>query len=660
MANYDYDVIIAGGGMAGLITAASISVYSKQKARILVVDRNPPQDPGKKTINGWTCGDAVSKRSVDYIADNIGIRYGTPELEHPVEGVLVYSPDHETKVLFEGQGFILNRKILPRRQVEDAKKLGVEFVYNVICDRLYSEDGFVRGVTGRSMPEGTAFKKTAKMVVDAAGSATKLRPNLPFQTKIDANIDRDDLESTGRYIFDFEVGTENQTWFDSRYALIHLDQYLAPGGYCLAPDTPVVCQNSLKPIQDVKLGDEVLTSMGWIPVVDTSVRNYEGELVVVTPSMINYPIRLTSDHLVRVWNPRTGESWKRAEDLVRSTVANRRKSDYLVFPLPKKKESPLEILDITEYCEGIVEGDYMHVRIRQEFYAGRSPDGSYLRRTGYAKHPKGTRLPTKIQLDSDFLELCGWYLSEGCIKRGHVTISNTNEGHVDRVTSLIDRLGYNWLVWDNRSNGRKLCHNIEITNSLVGMLFSKCFGVGSHSKKLPSWVHNISEENKLALLRGMYLGDGSIERGKDGRSDKRDYTTVSRGLAVDLWLLLAGMKIVGSLKLIKKKNAWAVIVPGHQAGFLGENLNQSKKKQRGGFFIGDDCIYLRIRSIGHEKYSGPVYDINSAGDFTPLFSVHNCWTFPKGKSKVNIGLGVQKKLWTRETKISVRRTDCRI
>jgi len=218
--------------MAGLITAASIGHYSGQKARILVVDRNPPVEPGKKTINGWTCGDAVSKRSVDYIANNIGIHYGSPELEHPVDGVLVYSPDHETKVLFEGEGFILNRKILPRRQVEDAKKMGAEFVYNVTCDRLYPEDGFVRGVTGRTMPEGTPFKKTAKMVIDAAGSATKLRPNLPIPSKIDPDIDRDDLESTGRYIFDFDVDGEDSTWFDSRYALIHLDQYLAPGGYC--------------------------------------------------------------------------------------------------------------------------------------------------------------------------------------------------------------------------------------------------------------------------------------------------------------------------------------------------------------------------------------------------------------------------------------------
>ena len=218
--------------MSGLITAAAIGVYSKQKARVLVVDRNPPTEPGKKTINGWTCGDAVSKRSLDYISNNIGIKYASPELEHPVDGVLVLSPDHESKVLFEGEGFILNRKILPKRQVDDAKKVGVEFAFNVTCDRLYSEDGYVRGVIGRNNADGSVFKKTARMVVDSAGSATKLRPNLPIDSKIEKEIDRDDLESTGRYIFEFEQGENDLTWFDPKYAIIHLDQYLAPGGYC--------------------------------------------------------------------------------------------------------------------------------------------------------------------------------------------------------------------------------------------------------------------------------------------------------------------------------------------------------------------------------------------------------------------------------------------
>ena len=141
MAKPDYDVIIAGGGMAGLITAASVGYHSKGKARVLVVDRNRESEPGKKTNNGWTCGDATSKRSLDYLADHIGIRYGSPELEHPVSGVYVYSPDRRTKVLFEGEGYLFNRKLAPRRQVNDAKKYGTEFVFGATAERLLSEDG---------------------------------------------------------------------------------------------------------------------------------------------------------------------------------------------------------------------------------------------------------------------------------------------------------------------------------------------------------------------------------------------------------------------------------------------------------------------------------------------------------------------------------------
>jgi digeranylgeranylglycerophospholipid reductase len=231
LTNFDYDAIVSGGGMSGLITACSIGAYSKGKARVLVVDRNSESEPGRKTINGWTCGDAVSKRSVDYVAENIGIKYGTPELEHPVEGVLVYSPDHETKVLFDGEGFMLNRKLMPQRQVRDAKKLGVEFAFDTTIDEIFAEDGYIRGVIGRNTRTKEPFRKTAKVIVDSAGSATTLRRTLPIKSKIDIEIDRDDLESTGRYIYDFEVGVEDATWFDSRYAIIHLDQYLAPGGY---------------------------------------------------------------------------------------------------------------------------------------------------------------------------------------------------------------------------------------------------------------------------------------------------------------------------------------------------------------------------------------------------------------------------------------------
>ena len=227
----DYDVIIAGGGMAGLITAASIGYNSKGKARVLVVDRNREDEPGKKTNNGWTCGDATSKRSLDYLADHIGIKYGSPELEHHVNGVYVYSPDRKTKVLFEGEGYLFNRKLAPRRQVNDAKKFGTEFMFGATAERLLSNDGWVTGVSGRKA-DGSTFSLTAKIVIDATGSSSTLRRFIPVQSMIEKEIDPDDVVGTGRYILDFEPAVEDKQFFDPDYCIIHLDQYMAPAGYC--------------------------------------------------------------------------------------------------------------------------------------------------------------------------------------------------------------------------------------------------------------------------------------------------------------------------------------------------------------------------------------------------------------------------------------------
>ena len=225
----DYDVIIAGGGMAGLITAASIGYHSKSKARVLIIDRNKEDEPGKKTNNGWTCGDATSKRSLDYLADHIGIRYGSPELEHPVSGVYVYSPDRKTKVLFEGEGYLFNRKLAPRRQVADAKKFGTEFMFEATAERLLSDDGRITGVSGRKA--GAPFSLTAKVVIDATGSSSTLRRFMPIPSMIEKEIDPDDVVGTGRYILDFEPTGENKAFFDPDYCIIHLDQFIAPAGY---------------------------------------------------------------------------------------------------------------------------------------------------------------------------------------------------------------------------------------------------------------------------------------------------------------------------------------------------------------------------------------------------------------------------------------------
>jgi digeranylgeranylglycerophospholipid reductase len=228
---YDYDLIVAGGGLAGLIAASSAAYYSNQVLSILVVDRNPIPILGRKTITGWICGDAVGKKSVDYMTERIGIKWGHPEIEHPVKGVMAYSPNHEAAVSFDGEGYILNRRILPQKQLLDAQKLGVEIRGNIALRSVLVEDDKVVGIEGQDLKTNEAFKKTSKLVVDASGVTSVLRTNLPIKSYIQKKIDRVDLEATGRYIYNFEKASEDKTYFDPQYCIIHLDQKLAPGGY---------------------------------------------------------------------------------------------------------------------------------------------------------------------------------------------------------------------------------------------------------------------------------------------------------------------------------------------------------------------------------------------------------------------------------------------
>ncbi|MGH9991538.1 MAG: NAD(P)/FAD-dependent oxidoreductase [Nitrososphaera sp.] len=231
MSARDYDVIVAGGGLAGLIVASSAAYYSNQSLRILVVDRNEISQLGKKTVSGWVCGDAVGKNTVDYMTERIKIRWGHPEIEHPVKGVMAYSPDHETGISFDGEGYLLNRRLLPRRQFNDAVKMGVEVKDRIALRSLVVEGDTVAGVEGDDLGNKSVFRKTAKLVVDCTGVTSVLRTNLPIKSLIQRRIDRDDLEATGRYIYNFDLAQDDKTYFDPDYCIIHLDQKLAPGGY---------------------------------------------------------------------------------------------------------------------------------------------------------------------------------------------------------------------------------------------------------------------------------------------------------------------------------------------------------------------------------------------------------------------------------------------
>ncbi|MGC8676197.1 MAG: NAD(P)/FAD-dependent oxidoreductase [Candidatus Micrarchaeia archaeon] len=222
-----YDVIVAGAGIAGTIAATAAA---KGGAKTLLLDRNKSEEVGKKTNWGWVCGDAVAKSHLEFLEKEPGIRLGEPELDHKVNGIYVISPDLENRLMFEGEGYTLDRPKLARKLLSIALHEGVEYKAGYEVEGPIASGEKLEGVFGKD-DKKQEFRIMGKIIIDALGMASTLRRRLPQNKYIEREISTDDIEPTGRYILKFEPDGEDKNFYDPDNALIHLNQDFAPGGY---------------------------------------------------------------------------------------------------------------------------------------------------------------------------------------------------------------------------------------------------------------------------------------------------------------------------------------------------------------------------------------------------------------------------------------------
>lgn len=221
-----YDVVVAGAGLAGSLAAA---MAANGGAKVLLLDRNKEEVVGKKTNWGWTCGDAVADSHLKYIKSKVNLGFSKPELDLKVDGVVALSPDMHSRYLFDGEGYVLDRPAFERKLLKHALK-GVEYEQEFEVESPIIENNAVVGIFGKD--RNKAHKEIrAKIVIDALGMATTLRRKLPENPYVDKDVDINDIESTGRFIYEFELDHEDLNYYDEKNAIIHLNQHYAPGGY---------------------------------------------------------------------------------------------------------------------------------------------------------------------------------------------------------------------------------------------------------------------------------------------------------------------------------------------------------------------------------------------------------------------------------------------
>lgn len=128
-----------------------------------------------------------------------------------------------------------------------------------------------------------------------------------------------------------------------------------------------------------------------------------------------------------------------------------------------------------------------------------------------------------IDVDLDVAWLLGMYIAEGYKRDGQFTISNTNRRTLDRVESVLRKLG----LPIYRPAGAITCC------SSIGSLLLDWLGTGEKAptKRVPPVVFGWPEHLVQAFVSGLIEGDGSRE------SNRVNIWTTSEGLVGDLLIL---------------------------------------------------------------------------------------------------------------------------
>jgi len=267
----------------------------------------------------------------------------------------------------------------------------------------------------------------------------------------------------------------------------------------------------------------------------------------------------------------------------------------------------------------------------------------------------GTYVPGSIPLDGELWRVVGLYLAEGCTveedngrRRIRWSFHPTREHHlVAEITGYWKRLGVHV-----RTGSTPTSHIAEVSSRVLHGFWCGTLGLGrnGYEQRLPDLIWDCSDEDKWALLSGLWEGDGSWSLVNGGPSVVLEFGTVSDELADGVLRLLGDLGITASRAFGRPRGsskethfvrvsgadqierALALVPERDRAGVLTAISTQSKRIAPSGFRrYGEGPSWVRITGLSRRAYEGHVYSIEVPLSHTVVTSggltTSNC--FPK-------------------------------
>jgi ADP-heptose:LPS heptosyltransferase len=388
----------------------------------------------------------------------------------------------------------------------------------------------------------------------------------------------------------------NPEWRASTYKNCTAYKPDVPCFPCFPANTLVNTENGLKPIQDIGIGEKVLTHTGkLLPVTKTFKRDYSGELVGCKPKGWGDYLYSTPEHPYFNYDK---QGWVEAKDL--------RIKDHLYRPkLNFNKESIL--YDLSHYTENL----------NYEFIGKKIKQVSSVKINNTRIQPVNRYIP----LDSPLAKLFGYYLAEGSLKDNCVrfTFHQKEKEYINDVFFLMKNIFDISGTATNHVSDKSV--QLQFTSTILSNFFKYTCGRNTLTKKVKSIPKDIllGDTNVAhSLLQGFFNGDAQ-------KTNKNIFSIklTEKQLANDIYCLFNYLGLSSSFSYrLNKPNAF------HKNFWWTYNLTVSKRS----FYNSNKLFYHRkgeyeIQDLKRKRFSGNVYNLEVLEDNSYCvmgYAVHNC------------------------------------
>lgn len=279
---------------------------------------------------------------------------------------------------------------------------------------------------------------------------------------------------------------------------------------CFAAGTLVHTLRGPIPIEDVQIGDRVVTHTGSIKPVTQLHKNRRGDrgMVEVTVHGAMQPMLVTEDH--QYW---TDEGWVRASDLQGKMVRLGRPTEAM------DGSGMWSLRDAAENLYPEIRNDGVYYTLRTEF--------EFVR---YGKTSKSHKDCTPVKLTGYASGTWAWFLGlwmgDGCVfdlANGKVggltlTLNKKEEAVITKASSAISELF--GLEASKQINEAQNTCTLRVNSELLGACFAHKFGRGFDGKRVDAGHYSLLSRNTYLaeqFIAGLHTADGTVDAAGDTR-----------------------------------------------------------------------------------------------------------------------------------------------